>query len=179
MTSSAEDAAWASIEDLFDRTLGSRGADGNHTQEARYSVYRRENGNLVPREFAFSLDNLRPPAVMPWFCLHDEEKETFVLARLLGVLRADERFRLDYDSRVDELLAEKRIWIRREDGFLDAPPEQLPFPEWLPAYTDMQNKLEQEGFTDRAVSVLERAGYHAWINPVGHVAVDPQGLACF
>ena len=84
------------------------GADGNQTFESRYSVYRNENGNLVPKEFAFSLDNLRPPAVMPWFCLHNEEKETFALARLLGVLRSDESFRLDYDSRVDELLAEKQ-----------------------------------------------------------------------
>ena len=32
---------------------------------------------------------------------------------------------------------------------------------------------------DRAVSVVKRAGYHAWINPVGHVAVDPQGIASF
>jgi SAM-dependent methyltransferase len=155
------------------------GADGNQTFEARYSVYRKENGNLVPKEFAFSLDNIRPPSVIPWFCLHNEEKETFLLAKLIGVLRSDEAFRLAYDSRVDEFLAEKRIWVRREDGFLGAPPEQLAFPEWLTAHIDMQNQLQQEGFTDRAVSVLKRAGYHAWINPVGHVAVDPQGLASY
>ncbi len=155
------------------------GADGNLTFEARYSVYRNENGNLVPKEFAFSLDNLRPPTVMPWFCLHNEEKETFALAKLMGILRSDEGFRLAYDSRVDELLAEKNMLVRQEDGFLGTPPEQLPLSEWLPAYIDMQNKLQQEGFTDRAVSVLKQAGYHAWINPVGHVAVDPQGIASF
>jgi SAM-dependent methyltransferase len=155
------------------------GADGNLTFEARYSVYRNENGTLVPKEFAFSLDNLRPPAVMPWFSLHNEEKETFALARLIGVLRSDESFHIDYDSRVDELLAEKRVFVRQQDGFLAAHPDPLPVSEWLPAFTAMQNKLQQEGFTDRAVSVLKRAGYHAWINPVGHVAVDPQGIASF
>jgi hypothetical protein len=155
------------------------GADGLQTFEARYSVYRKEDGNLVPKEFAFSLDNLRPSGVMPWFCLHNDEKETFVLAKVLGILRSDESFRLAYDSRVDELLAENRTLIRQEDGFLTAPPEPLPASEWLPAFTGMQNKLEQEGFTDRAVSVLKRAGYSAWINPVGHVAVDPQGIASF
>ena len=155
------------------------GADGNQTFEARYSVYRKEHGNLVPKEFAFSLDNLRPPAVMPWFCLHNDEKETFVLAKLLGVLRADEPFRLDYDSRVDELLAENRMLVRQEDGFLAAAPDQLPVSEWQPVYLEMQNRLLQEGFVERAVSVLKRAGYHAWINPVGHVAVDPQGIASF
>jgi SAM-dependent methyltransferase len=155
------------------------GADGNLTFESRYSVYRNENGNLVAKEFAFSLDNLRPPAVMPWFCLHNEEKETFALARLIGVLRSDESFRFDYDSRVDELLAENRIFVRQEDGFLAAHPDPLPVPEWLPAYIAMQNKLQEEGFADRAVSILKRAGYNAWINPVGHVAVDPQDIASF
>jgi len=155
------------------------GADGNLTFESRYSVYRNDNGKLVPKEFAFSLDNLRPPAVMPWFCLHDDEKETFALAKLTGVLHADEEFRLDYDARVDELLAENRMLVRQEDGFLTAPPDQLPISEWLGAFTAVQNKLQQEGFVDRAVSVLKHAGYHAWINPVGHVAVDPQGIASF
>jgi hypothetical protein len=155
------------------------GADGLQTFEARYSVYRKEDGNLVPKEFAFSLDNLRPSGVMPWFCLHNDEKETFVLAKLLGILRSDESFRLAYDSRVDELLAENRTLIRQEDGFLAAPPDPLPVSEWRPVYIAMQNKLQQEGFVDRAVSVLKRAGYNAWINPVGHVAVDPQGIASF
>ena len=69
--------------------------------------------------------------------------------------------------------------VRQEDGFLAAPPDQLPISEWQPVYLAMQNKLQQEGLVDRAVSVLKRAGYHAWINPVGHVAVDPQGIAFF
>ena len=155
------------------------GADGNQTLEARYSVYRKEHGNLVPKEFAFSLDNLRPSAVMPWFALHNDEKETFALANLMGVLRSDEAFRLDYDARVDELLAESKMLVRQEDGFLAAPPDQLAVSEWQPIYLAMQNKLQQEGFADRAVSILNRAGYHAWINPVGHVAVDPQGIASF
>jgi hypothetical protein len=155
------------------------GADGTQTLEARYSVYRNENGHLVPKEFAFSLDNLRSHSVMPLFCLHEEEKETFALAKLIGVLRSDEEFRIDYDRRLDELLAENRIWIRHEDGSLTAPAEQLPSPDWIPAYIAMPKKMAQEGFTDRAVSVLKRAGYQAWVNPVGHVAVDPKGIASY
>jgi SAM-dependent methyltransferase len=155
------------------------GADGNQTLEARYSVYRKEHGNLVPKEFAFSLDNLRPSAVIPWFCLHDDEKETFVLARLLGVLRADQAFCGAYDSRMDELLAESRMLVRQQDGFLAAHPDQLPVSEWQPVYLAMQNKLQQEGFPNLAVSVLKHAGYNAWINPVGHIAVDPRGMASF
>jgi SAM-dependent methyltransferase len=155
------------------------GADGAQTLEARYSVYRNENGNLVPKEFAFSLDNVRPHTVVSWFCLHDQEKETFALAELVGVLRSDEGFRLAYDSRFDELLAEKRIWHRQENGFLAAPPDQLSSPEWLQAYLAIQKQLEQEGFADRALSVLKRAGHHAWKNPAGHLAVDPKSISSF
>jgi SAM-dependent methyltransferase len=153
------------------------GADGNQTFEARYSVYRNEDGNLVGKEFAFSLDNLRSPSVMPWFCMHEGEKETFLLAKLIGVLRSDEEFCRDYDSRLDDLFAGKRMWIRQQDGFLAAPPDALAASEWTPAFVEIQNKLAQEGFADRAISVLERAGYRAWINPVGHIAVDPQSIA--
>ena len=155
------------------------GADGAQTLEARYSVYRNENGHLVRKEFAFSLDNVRPFAVMPWFCLHDKEKETFELAKLVGVLRSDEGFRGDYDSCLDELLAEKRIWLRKEDGFLAAPPDPLSAPARTHAYVAIQKELEQEGFTDPAVSVLKRAGYNAWKNSVGHIGVDPRSIAAF
>ena len=153
------------------------GADGAQTLEARYTVYRNENGNLVPKEFAFSLDNVRPLSVMPSFCLHDKEQETFELAKLVGILRSDEGFRCDYDSRLDELLAEKRIWLRTEDGFLAAPSDQMSAPAWTHAYVAIQKHWEQEGFVDRAVSVLKCAGYNAWKNSVGHIGVDPKSIA--
>jgi hypothetical protein len=155
------------------------GSDGSETFEARYSVYRKEDGRLVAKEFAFGLDNVRPSTVLPSFALHDDEKETFALARLIGVLRSNRDFCRDYDARYDELLAENKIWIRQEDGFLAPSPDQLPPHKWTPTYLDMQQKLEQEGFADRAISLLQAAGYEAWINPVGHLAVNPQRLDGF
>jgi hypothetical protein len=152
------------------------GADGAKTLEARYSVYRKEHETLVRKEFAFSLDNLRPPSVMPLFCLHDQEKETFELAKLLGVLHSDEEFRGDYHFRLDELLAEKKIWVRQPDGFLGLPPDQLAPTAWMPEYVALHRQLAEEGFVDRAVSILKRAGYHAWKNPVGHLAVEPTSM---
>jgi hypothetical protein len=152
------------------------GADGAKTLEARYSVYRKEHDTLVRKEFAFSLDNLRPPTIMPLFCLHDQEKETFELAKLVGVLHSDEEFRGDYDFRLDQLLAEKKIWVRQPDGFLGPSPEQLNPAAWTVEYVAVHRQLAEEGFVDRAVSVLKRGGYHAWKNPVGHVAVGPTGI---
>ena len=151
------------------------GGDGVRTLEARYSVYRKEHDTLVRKEFAFSLDNLRPPTILPLFCLHDQEKETFELAKLLGVLNSDEKFRKDYNFRLDELLAEKKIWVRQPNGFLGPPPEPIDPAAWTVEHIALHRQLAEEGFVDRAVSVLKRGGYHAWKNPVGHVAVAPAG----
>ena len=155
------------------------GSDGAHTTDARYSVYQEDNGRLVPREFAFSLDNLRPFTMNPWFCLHNGERETYMLANLMGVVRSDERFRSDYDARVDDLLAESRIWERHNDGFLASSPNQLPSTQWLSARAAMNARLTREGFADHAVILLNRAGFKAWLNEVGHIAVDPCSLPFF
>jgi hypothetical protein len=152
------------------------GGDGAKTIESRYSVYRKEQDSLVRKEFAFSLDNVRPPTVLPLFCLHDQEKETFELAALLGVLNSDETFRRDYHSRLDELLAEKKMWVRQPDGFLGLPPVQLDPVEWMTEIIAVHKQMAEEGFVDQAVAVLKSAGYHAWKNPVGHVAVDPTSM---
>jgi SAM-dependent methyltransferase len=149
------------------------GADNAKTLEARYSVYRKEHDTLVRKEFAFSLDCIRPPAVIPFFCLHDQEKETFELANLIGILHSDEEFRGDYNARLDELLAEKKIVVRQPDGFLAPPPDAIDPATWMMAHVALHEQLATEGFVERAVSVLQRAGYHAWKNPVGHIAVKP------
>jgi hypothetical protein len=152
------------------------GADGAKTLEARYSVYRKEHDTLVRKEFAFSLDNMRPPGIVTLFCLHDQEKETFELGKLVVVLNSDEEFRAGYDLRLDELLAEKKILIRQPDGFLAPPPDPIDSRAWMAAHVAIHRQLSEEGFVDRAVSVLKRAGYHAWKNPVGHLAVEPTSM---
>ncbi len=149
------------------------GADAGRTTEARYSVYRRENGQLEPKEFAFSLDNLRPFTTTPWFVMHDGEREAWMLSRLVGILRSDGGFRRSYDRRMDELLQEKRLLVRDRDGCLAAAPNQLEPSEWVPAREKILNTLENEGFLEAAVAILGKAGFNAWRNHVGHVAVNP------
>jgi SAM-dependent methyltransferase len=149
------------------------GTNGSRSFESRYSVYRKEDGRLVAREFAFSLDNLRPFAGGPWLALHDGERETWMLARLVGMLRSDERFRQDYDRRLDELLASNNILYRGPDGALRIPPDPVPPQEWVTAYERVSHCMEAEDFVNRAVLVLESAGLRAWLNVAGHVAIDP------
>lgn len=150
------------------------GVDGARTLEARYSVYQNEGGQLIPKEFAFSLDNVRPVTAYPWNCLYDGERETWALTRLVGILRSHPAFCADFDTRLDHLLAEKRIWVRSSDGYLEAAPNQLAPADWEPAREEINAELDREGFVDRAASVLCKAGYRAWRNPVGHIAVHPE-----
>jgi SAM-dependent methyltransferase len=148
------------------------GANGWHSVESRYSVYRNEDGRLVAREFAFSLDNIRPFTGVPWLTLYDDERETWLLAKLAGTLRSDEGFRRDYDARLDLLLGESNILERDPDGRLRTPAAPVSAEEWRAAYEGILGQME-ESFVDRAVSVLQAAGLRAWRNAASHVAIDP------
>jgi SAM-dependent methyltransferase len=149
------------------------GANGWQSVESRYSVYRNEDGRLVAREFAFSLDNVRPFSGVPWFTLHDGDRETWMLAKLVGILRSDESFRRDYDTRLDRFLKNSHILDRDSDGRLRTPLDPIPAQEWRAAYAQVLGRLEEEGFVDRAVSVLKAAGLRAWRNVAGHAAIEP------
>jgi SAM-dependent methyltransferase len=145
------------------------GRDDSDTLNAHYSVYRNEGGRLVEKEFAFGVDMVRHCV---WYAMHDGERETWRLAKLLGILRSDREFLRDYDARLDALLKENKIAIRDENGHLTEPPDPIDPARALPVYREIARQMEAE-FADRAVSVLQRAGLHAWRNPVGHVAVGP------
>lgn len=81
------------------------GMNWSRSRKARYATYRAENGGLVPKEFAFSVENIRPVEILTWFALHDDDFETATLAELIGTIRADDGFRSDFDSRMDDILA--------------------------------------------------------------------------
>lgn len=153
------------------------GVDGARTSFARYSVYQNKDGRLVPNEFAFSLDNVRPTTTTySWSCFYDGEKETWALARIVGILRSDPKFCADFDNCLDRLLAEKGIWVRSADGYLAAAANQLATANWIPAHEEIEARLDHEGFVDRAVSILCKAGHRARRNPVGHIAVHPDSV---
>lgn len=171
------DAEWWALNTLKPNGLLLCGGDLAMTTEARYTVYQRVGDALVPREFAFSLDNVRAHGVNTWFCLHNDERETFLTARVVGMLRRDDGFREAFDARLDTLMREQRLWVRRADGALVPAPDQRPASEFLAARMEIAAQLRAEGFHARAVSVLQRAGLRAWENAVGHIAIDPADLS--
>jgi len=60
--------------------------------------------------------------------------------------------------------------IRDEHGHVVEPPNPIEPAQAMPLYHEIVREIEAE-FGDRAVAVLQRAGLHAWRNPVGHIAV--------
>jgi SAM-dependent methyltransferase len=139
---------------------------------SRYTVYQEQNGKLVPREFAFGIDNVRPTALTAWYALHDDYLENLCRTEAVGIIRSDESFRHRFDERLDALL--KQTGMRRgADGYLDSTnvnPSQADLDEINAALVE---QLDRDGFVDEAVTVLRHAGRDAWRNAVGHVAMRP------
>jgi len=127
---------------------------------------------MFPKEFAFSPDNLGPITFMPWFTIHENDPEAILLADLVGTIRADLSFQRDFSSRIDTLLEDQGICQRGNDEFLHFPREISPI-EYFEKNAAIWQQADAEGYPDRAVNILERAGYEAWKNSVGDIAIRP------
>ena len=142
--------------------------------QTRYAIYRKNNDGLSPTEFAFSLDNLGHIVFMPWFTMHENDPEAMLLAGLAGTARRDRQFWQSFSGRLDELLKTQGVCARGSDGFLQPLTEELTLVEYFQKNAAIWRQLEDEGYPGRTVEALERAGYKAWINGVGDIAIEPQ-----
>jgi hypothetical protein len=142
--------------------------------QSRYMVYEKSTNGLAPREFAFSPDNLGYIAAMPYFTIHENDEEAMQLADLSRTIRNDRSFWPDFTKRLDEILEQLGFCRRRSDGFLQILKEAATTEEYLKTNFLLWEKIASEGYSDRAVDVLINAGYNAWKNPVGDIAVEPE-----
>jgi hypothetical protein len=149
------------------------GGDSFYSLSSRYTVFQREQGRLVEREFALGIDTLRVASdVGPWWTFHNNEVEANRQAILVAQIRADPAFRRDFDSRLDALLAEHQLFQRGPDGYLTGWGSAMPTDKHE-RLAQINDQLDQEGYAAGAVQVLTQAGYDAWRNCVGHISVDP------
>jgi hypothetical protein len=149
------------------------GADWLASSYARYTLHRAEGGTMVAREFAFSIENIRPLGIVPVFALHDDDHDVLLMSSLIGILRGDAGFRTDLDRRLDEIQADLQICPRKPDGFLGGVSAEVNAETLNASPALMGSALERDGFDQRAVEILKRHGYRAWINAIGHIAIDP------
>jgi hypothetical protein len=142
---------------------------------ARYAVYKKSADGLRPCEFAFSMENLRPLGVGPWLALSEEDRDAVLLADLTGAIRSDRQFWPDFNRQVDHLREALGICRRGDDGFhhftrevVNASPQVL-----FEKAAALWAMIEKEGYKAGAVAALRRAGYTAWENRAGDIAVVP------
>lgn len=140
--------------------------------QSRYAVYQKSKGGLIPNEFAFGLDNLGPIVFMPFFTIHENDPEAALLADLTRAIRSDRSW-IDFNNRVDGLLEYHDVCSRGEDGFLHFPEKEMPLDEYFKKGALLWRQIAEEGYLNRAVEILGKAGYEAWENPVGDIAVRP------
>ena len=147
------------------------GTDWAFTTESRYFSYRKRRGALREGEFAFSIDNLAPLAIVPWYTLHDDDRELKLLTTLVGVLRADADFIGRFLARSDALRAACGVCPRQADGYYGDVAPGIPAAELWRHAEGMRDQLQAAGFAEEAAGLLRRAGWAARVNPIGHVAV--------
>lgn len=149
------------------------GSNWKLSTSSRYTVYQEQRGHLVAREFALSIDNIRPVALAPWYALHDDNFENLCNAEAVGIIRGDGGFRRRFDVRLDEMLVRAGVCARGADGYLAGAAEEARLGNFEERSADLVEQLDCEGFVADAVSVLRRAGRDAWRNGVGHIAMRP------
>lgn len=148
------------------------GVNAHCSISSRYTVLQREQERLVEKEFAFSLDTLRAFDSAHWWAFHDSDVEMNRQAMLVAQIHANKAFRRDFGNRLDALLTEHQLFKRDTGGYLTSWGPAMPADKFE-RMVQIIEQLDQEGYVERAVNVLRQAGYHAWRNCVGHIAVDP------
>ena len=141
--------------------------------QTRYTVYEKDANGLLPREFAFSLDNLGDIAVMPYFTIHEADEEAMLLADLFRTIRSDRSFWSGFCDRLDGILEKRGGCRRRSDGFLEIVKEPATTKEYLKNNLLLWKQMAEAGYADMVVDVLIKAGYKVWKNSVGDIAMQP------
>ena len=141
--------------------------------QSRHIIYQKSGDGLYPSQFAFSLDNLGHLAIMPWFTIQKNDPEAVLLATCSGKIRSDRSFWPSFSNRLDELLENHNICTREKDGYLHFPKELMATDQYILKGAMIWHQMQKEGYTDRAVDVLLQAGFNAWKNSMGDIAVKP------
>ncbi len=156
---------------LADKGVVLIGGDWAFTTECRYILYQKEGNVLQAKEFSFSLDNVVPLGLLTFYTLHENDRCTHLLAKLVRTLRQNETFLSQYYELIDKLRADTNICARQDNGFYGSvDPEMDPGTLWKGA-ANMGNIIAFELGQD-AVNILKKAGWNAYLNEIGLVSVS-------
>jgi SAM-dependent methyltransferase len=162
--------SWFS-DQLNDGGLLLIGANWAASTESYYNVYQKRGGELVDREFAFSLDCICPLGIVPWYANYDDDRQSASLMKYMNIIRSDKAFMDAFYALHDAGRAEKGICPRDENGYYGVVNAALgPNETWMGA-AQLLHELNSAGLNQMAAEVLRASGLDAGVNPVGHIVV--------
>jgi hypothetical protein len=154
------------------------GRDALSSAEATFFIHRFDGTELRADEFCFSVDCLRPYAIMPWFTYNDADPDTLAIVSISRTLRQNREFSRVLDATFDEL------WHRMGSYDIDENDCLVPtveFASWPRALLEIINLIESIHIDDASIAdfvaqELEVHGIRAWKNEIGFLSVDPQTI---
>jgi len=147
------------------------GGDWAASTECYYNVYKKVGNSLVNSEFAFSIDCVCPFGIVTWYTNYEDDRQKLELVMYLSILRKDKDFMDAFYTFHDEQRKTYNLCPRDHDGYFgDVDPSLSPLDLWT-LVRKMLDELNTEGFNKLAVEVLNRGGFNARVNEVGHVAI--------
>ena len=122
------------------------------------------------REFAFSIENIRPMQIVPYFAFRNEDFEQDQLMEHVALIRRDADFMKIFNSTFDKLLEQHAVCKRKMDGYLGMSDTSLPRGVLQLNMVKACRPLAKE-HAGAAVKVLKDNGRKAWVNEIGFIAV--------
>lgn len=148
------------------------GGDWAVSTECYYNVYQKSNDQLVAKEFAFSLDCICPFGILTWYSNHSDDRQKAELVKYISILRKDKPFMDAFYEFHDAQRMKYQICPRDDQGYYGAVDATLQPQELWRLVSKMSDELNNSGFHQKAVDVLNNRGLKARVNEAGHVAVE-------
>lgn len=147
------------------------GANWAASTESYYNVYQMKNGQLVNREFCFSLDCICPLGIVPWYANYDDDRQSDSLVQYMKIIRTDQTFMQQFYKLHDAQRAEKGICPRGANGYYGlVDPSIGPNEIWIRA-AHLLHGMNEAGLNQEAAQVLQASGLDAVVNALGHISV--------
>ena len=156
------------------------GRDAIASAEATLFIYRFYGDRLRAEEFCFSVDCLRPSAIMPWYTFYDTDPDTVAMVSLSRVLRQNREFSRTLDSAFDDLW--RRLgWYEFED---DLPVPVTDFGGWAKGFRIVLDliattQIQGVAITDLVVEELVARGIDTRKNEIGFISVVPESIPAY
>lgn len=147
------------------------GANWAASTESYYNVYQKVNGELLNREFCFSLDSICPLGIVAWYANYDDDRQSASLMKYMNIIRSDMAFMDQFYALHDAQRKQMGICPRNEDGYYGVvDPSTGPNEIWMRA-AQLLEGLNAAGLNQKAADVLTASGLISRVNAIGHVTV--------